>query len=234
MKILMERKTPHELIMQTLKEKTSLKQDVFKITVDSFGLFRKIVEEKIRGLSKEMGKIDPRIVFDYRSKNEFNAEIVIGGDTIVFQAHTNVFHFDKSHPVWNFSYVKGNPLRAYCGIINIYNFLSDSIKFNRETDVGYLVGRIFINNEKHFFVEGKRQLGFLYNNFPQAVFDEASMSSVVESAILYCLDFDLFTPSYDTMKEVTVHDFMELSKNLVVTTGKRLGFKFQADSDGVE
>ena len=38
-----------------------------------------------------------------------------------------------------------NQLGTFCGIINIYNFLSDSFKYNRESDLGYLVGRIFIN-----------------------------------------------------------------------------------------
>ena len=32
-------------------------------------------------------------------------------------------------------------------------------------DLGYLIGRIFINHENHFMVQGKRQLGFLYNDF---------------------------------------------------------------------
>ena len=31
--------------------------------------------------------------------------------------------------------------------------------------MGYCIGRIFINKENHYFVEGKRQLGFLYNDF---------------------------------------------------------------------
>ena len=50
-------------------------------------------------------------------------------------------------------------------MINIYNFLADSFKYNRLNDVGYLVGRVFLNKDLHYFVEGKRQLGFLYNDF---------------------------------------------------------------------
>ena len=44
--------------------------------------------------------------------------------------------------------------RTYCGVINMYNFLSDSFKYNRENDLGYLIGRMFINKE-NTFVEGK-------------------------------------------------------------------------------
>lgn len=230
----MEKKTPNELIIQMLKEKATMKQDVFKITMDIFSDFKLALKEVVEELSSVMTPVDTRIILDYKSKNEFNAEIKIAGDTLIFQAHTNIFHFDKSHHIWNSSYVKEDHYRAYCGMINVYNFLSDSIKYNRENDLGYLVGRIFINKEKHFFVEGKRQLGFLYNNFPQSVMNKAMVRSIVESAILYCLDFDLLTPSYDTMKEVSVHEIQELTKNMVITTGKRLGFKFQADTDSIE
>ena len=211
-----------------------MKQDVFKITIDMFNDLKAILKEVVDELSVVMENVDSRIVLEYKSKNEFNAEIKIAGDTLIFQAHTNVFHFDKSHHIWNSSYVKEDDSRTYCGMINIYNFLSDSIKYNRENDLGYLVGRIFINKERHFFVEGKRQLGFLYNNFPNAVMEKAIIRSVIESAILYCLNFDLLTPSYDTVKEVSVQEIQELTKNMVITTGKRLGFKFQADTDNIE
>lgn len=227
----MEKKSPYDLIVQMLKEKSTMKQDVFKITVDTFNEFKTTLKEIVEELSVVMEKVDSRIVLEYKSKNEFNAEIKIAGDTLIFQAHTNVFHFDKSHHIWSSSYVKEDHYRAYCGMINIYNFLSDSIKYNRENDLGYLVGRVFINKDRHFFVEGKRQLGFLYNNFAQSHIDKKLIRSVIESAILYCIDFDLLTPSYDTMKEVSVQEIQELTKNMVITTGKRLGFKFQADTD---
>ena len=85
--------------------------------------------------------------------------------------HSNVFEFDKNHGIWKISYVENNDMNSYCGIINIYNFLSDSFKYDRLDDLGYLIGRIFINKDNHYFVEGKRQLGFLYNDFGNAVID---------------------------------------------------------------
>jgi hypothetical protein len=43
---------------------------------------------------------------------------------------------------------------GYFGVVNVYNFLSDSFRYNRERDLGYLVARIFLNKEGHFFVQG--------------------------------------------------------------------------------
>src|SRR5574340_1141800 len=57
--------------------------------------------------------------------------------------HTNVFEFDTRHLVWKTSYVKEKATRSFCRMINVYNFLPDSFKYNRANDLGYLVARIF-------------------------------------------------------------------------------------------
>ena len=119
-------------------------------------------------------------------------------------------------------------------MINVYNFLADSFKYNRTNDIGYLVARCFVNNEDHFFVEGKRQLGFLYNNFIHDIIDSKKIRSILESTILYSMDFDLLTPPYDNMKEVSVMDIIEVTNAMNIKTGKRLGFKFQVDNDDFE
>jgi hypothetical protein len=83
----------------------------------------------------------------------------------------------------------------------------------------------------HYFVEGKRQLGFLYNNFATAVLDKKAMEDIIYSAILYTLDFNLFTPPFERVKEVTVSAIEEESSRMQFQTGKRLGFRFGPDND---
>ena len=56
---------------------------------------------------------------------------------------------------------------------------------------------------------------------------------VLHSAILYVLDFDLLTPPYDQVNQVTVSEVNELNANMQISTGKRLGFRFQADVEDV-
>jgi hypothetical protein len=101
-------------------------------------------------------------------------------------------------------------------------------------DVGYLVARFFVNKDLHYFVEGKRQLGFLYNDFIHEVIDTKKIRSVIESSILYSMDFDLLTPNYDTMKEVSVYEINEVTSVNNLKTGKRLGFKFSSDNDEIQ
>ncbi|MBL7891665.1 MAG: hypothetical protein JNL63_03475, partial [Bacteroidia bacterium] len=161
-------------------------------------------------------------------------QIRVAGDTVIFYMHTNIFEFDKSHRIWKTSYVKEDNNRSFCGMIQVFNFLADSFKYNRVNDLGYLIGRIFINKESHYFVEGKRQLGFLYNDFVNTTIDKAALKAIVESAILYCLNFDLFTPPFDSVKEVTVSDIQAVENSMQISTGKRLGFRFQSDTDQIE
>jgi hypothetical protein len=127
--------------------------------------------------------------------------------------------------------VNKDPYSAYCGVINIYNFLADSFKYNRSEDVGYLIGRIFVNRHMNFMVEGKRQLGVLYNNFGEEKVDKRSMRNVVQSAILYSLDFDLLVPPYDQAALVTVAQMQDKTNYANMKTGKRLGFKFYNEND---
>jgi len=227
----MEKLTTHELILKTLKEKSSLKQDVYFNTTKIFDEFRSVLKELAEEFRTEAKQIDRRIIVDYSDKGEFDVEFKIASDVLIFHQHSNIFEFDQSHPIWKTSYVRNNDWKSYCGMINVYNFLNDSFKYNRVNDIGYLIARIFVNKEFHFFVEGKRQMAFLYNDFVNGVIDRESIKSICQSAILYCLDFDLFTPPYDNVKEVTVYDIQELSNNPQLQTGKRLGFKFQADDD---
>lgn len=227
--------TTKELILQLLKEKASHKQDVYYRTQVAFDLLRQVVKSVAEELKPLAAKIDKRLVVEYVNKNEFEAELRVAGDVLIFHMHTNVFEFDTSHQVWRSAYVKQDPTRSFCGMINVYNFLADSFKYQRANDLGYLVARIFLNSEDHYFVEGKRQLGFLYNDFANAVLTKEDLRKIVESTIVYCLNFDLFTPPFEEMKVVTLAQVLEESSMMTsIKTGKRLGFRFQADSDQFE
>ncbi len=222
--------TAKELIVKTLKEKSVMKLGLYKQSKEVFKIFKENLREINDELSKEVNDGDVKLSFNYTEKSEHEASFSFAGDTLVFHLHSNIFSFEKSHYIYNTPYVKKDEDRAYCAVINVYNFLTDSFKYNRENDVGYLIARIFINKELHFFVEGKRQMGFLYNNFGNSVIDKASSRAIIESAILYAIDFDLLMPNYEQVKQVSIAEIYSNSEALQQKTGKRLGFMFQADN----
>jgi len=165
----------------------------------------------------------------YKQKGPFEVEFRIGSDILVFSMHSNVFGFDRNHPLWKLKYVEEDALRTYCGMINIYNFLNDSFKYNRLKDLGYLVARIFVNKEKHFFVEGKRQSDELLKDFALDTISPGFIRQIIEIAIQYSVQFDLLVPPYDQVKLATVDQMLKKISHSKMTTGKRLGFSFNVD-----
>ena len=230
----MEKKSAHDLILETLSTTSVLKQDVFQLTKDRFAEFKMILEELAGEWHKEISGIDKRVEIKYLDRSEFECELIVAGDRLIFNMHTNVFQFDSNNALWQTSYLKDNPNNAYCGTIRIYNFLNDSFKLRRTNDVGYMIARVFINSQNHFFVQGKRQLGFLFNDFKHAELSKAEIKRVVESAVLYTLSFDLYIPPYSSVQEVTVSDILDIRNNVGITTGKRLGYKFQSELEELE
>lgn len=213
-----------------VRAKASLKQDVYSNTLEFFSQLKKVLAEAAADLKANCSE-DARLDFHYRDRGDFQAELKVAGDVLIFHMHTNVFQFDKSHSVWHSSYIKENENNSYVGVVNVYNFLADSFKYQRTADQGYLIARIFINRENHFLVQGKRQLGYQFNDFINSKMDAEIMRSIVDSTIQYTLEFDLYTPPYENMQLVTVDEIQSVTHSTSMATGKRLGFRFELDDE---
>lgn len=216
-------------IINTVKEKSVLKQKVYDNTFESFGIVKDILKNMARDVNGNLGNIDPRVMLEYTDRSSFDAQLKVAGDILFFSMHSNIFQFDREHPAWKTPYIQKNKFNAYSGIINIYNFLFDSIKFSRQDDLGYLIARIFINHEKQYFVEGKRQMGMLFSNYGNEEITKKSLEIIISTAIQYALEFDLLVPPYDTVKIATVGQAEAKIQHSRVITGKRLGFQFNSD-----
>ena len=219
------------LILGMLRTKSCMKQDVYRNTVELF----EEVKEQLKGIADDLEAQvkahDERLTVAFADKGATACELRVAGDVIIFHMHTNVFKLDQSHSLWKSSYLEEDELRGYFGVVNMYNFLSDSFKYNRERDLGYLVARLFLNRDNKFLVQGKRQLGFLYDDLPANDLTPPRIKEVLLSVVLYVLEFDLLAPPYDQVNQVTVSEMNELNANLKISTGKRLGFRFQSDAD---
>ena len=126
-------------------------------------------------------------------------------------------------------YIKEDKKRSYCGMINIYNFLSDSFEYDRELDIGYLIGRVFINKENHYFIEGKREVGLLYTSFHTSIINKESILNIIKSSMEYVNSFDLLTPPFDQVKFTSIGEIKSNQAIKKQITGKRLGFEFKQD-----
>jgi hypothetical protein len=214
-----------------LTRKATLKRSVYQNTFEAFQEL-KLVADLIRyETNKKLESDKLRIPVEFREKSDFEAELRFAGDTLLFTMHTNIFEFPRAHEVTTTPYVMEDKERSYSGVIHVYNFLTDSFRFNRNNDLGYLIARVFINKDSYFLVEGKHQTGFYYNQFMNEPINQAALRLIIESAMSYSIDFDLLSPPYDLIKEISVSEVHENSAEMNLSTGKRLGFRFQADHD---
>jgi len=216
-------------IVGTLKEKSLLKQKVYDNTLEWFSEVKEILKDLAKEVNTNLGPIDSRIKMEYTDRSNFDAQLKVAGDILLFSMHSNIFQFDREHPAWKTPYIQKNKFNAYSGIINIYNFLFDSFKYSRMDDLGYLIARIFINHENQYLVEGKRQMGMLFSNYGNEALTKSSLQVIITTAIQYSLEFDLLVPPYDTVKIATVGQAEAKIQHSRVITGKRLGFQFNSD-----
>ncbi|MBQ8438001.1 MAG: hypothetical protein IKJ21_05565 [Alistipes sp.] len=226
----MDKSPLREKILATIINKSTLKQHIFDNTFATFNELKDVLFEIASELDDDLdGKLDKRVRIEYRDRGKFEAQLQVASDLLIFRMHTDIFEFDSNHIIWQNGYVQQERDNSYCGVIDIYNFLSDSVKFNRNADEGYLIGRIFINREKCFFVEGKRQTLVRPMNFGQEKITREALVAIMETAIHYAINFDLLVPSYEDNKRVTLDQFNSKMDNSKFVTGKRIGYEFNVD-----
>ena len=218
-----------EKIVELLKTKASSKQEVYRKTKEVFAEFQQYLEAKSNIINNELADKDVQVI--YSSDGDFESKLKFSGDTLLFHMHSNVFDFPNSHSINKTKYVKQDKLRSFCGVINIYNFLSDSFKYNRMNDAGYLIARVFINKDKHFFVEGDKQLGFLFNDFVNQQINTDQIDKIINETMVYALNFDLQTPNFNDVKVVSVHQILDMNNNQKLKTAKRMGYKFSFETN---
>ncbi len=222
--------TQRERIEQTLIHKGNLLQKVIDNTLGTFNTLKDVLNEMANELNDNLeGRIDKRVRIEYRDRGKFECQVQVASDLLIFIMHTDVFEFNRESSIWCNEYVSKNRDNAYCGVINIYNFLSDSFKYNRNTDEGYLIGRIFINHEMQYCVEGKRQLSVRHDAFGTHAIDRGALLEIVSTAVEYSLGFDLLVPPYNNVKCVSVEQMNTKFEQTKIQVGKRLGYKFNSD-----
>ncbi len=216
-------------ILDLLLTKSALKQDIFQDTQKVFLDLKKVLNEEVSSLKSDI--TDDRIRMQYIDKGEFEAQVFVGSDVLLFHRHTNVFLLPESHPFWELEYLKENSNRGYFGIIYIYNFLAQSFIQGRMEDPGYLIGRIFINCDGHFFIEGKGPLGSSFKDVEKREISDEILKEIILTSFAYAVDFDLLTPPFEMVSQINVRQIQAISASLSMQTGKRLGFKFEKEEN---
>ncbi len=217
-----------EQIVAALGQKASIKQAIYRNTFEIFQHMKDHASKIADYLSEKFEKVDPNVKIVYKEVNDFEFRIRFSGDMLIFTMHSNVTTFQHEHVIFKSPYIKEDENRAYFGQVMVYNFMADSLKYNRINDPGYLLARMMINQDNHFYIEGQRQLAFLYPDIAKNEISEDMLSDFIESAMLLAIDQDLYVPSF---QKVQIIPLSQKLKNQMVAGGNKVGFQMSYERD---
>lgn len=215
-------------ITKALHEKAGIKQSVYQNTQELFHLLKKAAQEVAQELEKDKSFQKEGISIGINEVTEFEFHMKFGGDLLVFIMQTNVFAFPGDHQIYKSKYIKSNVNRSFFGQILLYNFIADSVKYDRKSDYGYLIERIFINVDKHFYIEGIRKLNFAYPDIARNKISKKLLKEFIEDAILISIETDLVMSSFEENFKLTIE---EKQNSRITRLGSKLGFQFSALKD---
>ncbi|WP_259404219.1 hypothetical protein [Hymenobacter sp. HSC-4F20] len=210
-------------IFEGLKQKSSAKQAIYRNTLATFDLLRKVSQELVVELSRKITPVDSTVIIEYRPVNDMEFHIRFSGDLLVFVLHSNIVTFPDDYGPMPTQYVQDDFRRRFFGHIMAYNFMADSIKYQRMNDPGYLVGRLLINIDQHYFLEGVQQLELPDNDMSDNAVTEDALKLFVESAMIAAVNNDLIAPPLDDIQKISVKQKLE---NQQVSRGSKVGFSF--------
>jgi hypothetical protein len=218
-----EQQDPLDFIKNMLESKSDAKQRTYKHLLSSFQLLKEEAKSVVEELNKRTNPDDKEVTVEFLEVSKHEFQVKLAGDLLIFVLHTNVVTLPQDHPIMQDAYIQQKEVNRYFGQLNIYNFMSDSLKFNRVNDPGYLVARVMINHENRFFVEGEGPITNLFTGISEAPVSPAYLQLLVKLALTIAIENDLMAPPYQEVKFITLYQKLEHTPEL--GGGQKIGFK---------
>ncbi|MCJ8164874.1 hypothetical protein MKJ04_08460 [Pontibacter sp. E15-1] len=212
-------------IINGLHQKSKTKQAIYRHTLETFNRMKEISQKLVAELTDRITRQDADVIIEYRNIGEHEFQIKFSGDLLVFVMHSNIITFPDDYEIMRSEYVEEDFRRRFFGHIMAYNFMADTIKYNRLDDPGYLVGRMLVNIEKHFCIEGVKQLDLpkgKMNNMQENAINDRMLRIIVESAMIAAVNNDLMGQDVSDIERITLKQKLENSQ---LTKPRKLGFQ---------
>lgn len=217
-----------EMIVEALKQKACLKQQIFRTSQAVFSEMKRMAEALAEDLGSRFEFIDEFVIIEYKEINEFEFHLKFSGDLLIFTMHSNIVTFPHDHILSKNSYVLEDPRRGYFGHIMVYNYMADSLKYNRLNDPGYLLARMMLNLDQHFYIEGVRQLNFLHPDISKNKLKPDILRTFIQSVMVTAIGHDLYIPNYQDIQVMALGAKLQ---NQMVAGGSKVGFQMVHSKD---
>lgn len=214
---------PVEYIKFMLESKSTAKQTTFKHLKGAFSVLCQESKSVISELNAEANPADEDVTLHFKKISKHEFQLKLAGDVLIFVMHTNIVTFDDEHPVIKSAYVSRNEVNRYFGQINIYNFMYDSLRYNRGHDPGYLIGRLMINHENRFFMEGEPQFVRKFGEISDSSITHEDLELIVKLSLKIAIRNDLISPPYNKVRFVTLNQKNDHAAEM--GGGKKIGFR---------
>jgi hypothetical protein len=210
-------------ITQLLESKSAAKQTTYKHLLAAFSMLQKEAQRITTELKKHANPNDKDVTIEFKAISEHEFHVKLAGDLLIFVLHTNIVTFREDHFIMQHPYMTLKEVNRYFGQIMIYNFMSDSLKFNRVNDPGYLLARLMINHENRFFIEGEGQLATLFNQISDIPLSQETLDALVKISLAIAIENDLVALPYPDVKFITLYQKLEHTPDL--GGGQKIGFR---------
>ncbi len=211
-----------EKLIGLLQDKAITKQYAYKNVYQVFKDFKSCATKLVNAINENKNLAAHQVDVKMSDVNEFEFHIKMGGELVVFLMQTNIYQIPFSHPLFKSKYISEDKSRSYFGQILVYNFLADTIKYNRQQDSGYLLARFFVNNDMHFYIEGVKNLNFTHPDISRNNVNDDIIEDFILDAVQLSIETDLVTSSFKESFTLTLSEKNEFVSDFV---GKKVGFK---------
>ena len=219
---------PIDFIKNMLESKSTAKQTTFKHLEAAFSLMCNDAKRIINELKSKAQPQDEDVTLYFKNVGKHEFHLKLAGDLLIFVMHTNIITFDDEHEVLKEQYTRENSVNRYFGQVNIYNFMYDSLRYNRGQDPGYLIGRLMINHENRFFMEGEPQFTQLYGRISDRPITEEDLQNIVKISLKVAIKNDLMAPPYNRVRSITLNQKNEHSVEM--GAGQKIGFRMSYEN----
>jgi hypothetical protein len=215
-------------IKNMLESKSTAKQTTFKHTCWAFRILSGEAAKIIEELKRRAKPGDPDVTVEYNMVTEHEFDVKLAGDMLIFVMNTNIVTFEESHPIMKEDYILEQEVNRYFGQIMIYNFMADSMKFNRVNDPGYLLARLMINHENRFFIEGDKELT-VYNKISERPIEEGDLKMLVNVVLRMAIENDLVAPAFTQIKSITLNQ--KKDHTMEFGGAQKIGFRMSYENN---
>ena len=213
---------PIRFIKHLLESKSSAKQVAYKNICKAFSTLEAEGKSIVEELKRRANPADKDVTVEFNQINPREFDVKLAGDMLIFVQGTNIVTLEESHPILKEEYILQSEVNRYFGQIMVYNFMAESLKYNRTNDPGYLLARLMVNHENRFFIEGERELRDYNTISPNPITDD-DLKMFVKIVLKMAIENDLVAPAFTEVKAITLNQ--KRDHTLELGGAQKIGFR---------